>query len=213
MSNGVGIDHFVKDPVLLVEVCREVVRRHGVSTDESDFGERDAQLSEIAKAIERLERMGISVPGALRAEKLRLACPSEITEEAAQALEPLVTGLWALLCSLRARLPKQSATAAVEKKASSPNSVGQRRPSDSHLEPLTYVTSPRDARRRSGLNQATFWPRFGVTQSGGSRYESGRDMPGPTQILMMLYACGKVSDEDLFAARTALGSEYKQSSE
>lgn len=213
MSNGVGIDHFVKDPGLLVEMFREVVERHGVSTDESDTGEREAQLSEIAKAIERLERIGVSVPGVLRAEKLRLACPSQITEDAAQALKPLVSGLWKLLCSIRARLPKQTASETGEEKDSFAKSIEHRRPSEASFHPLSYVTSPREARRRAGLNQASFWSRFGVTQSGGSRYESGRDIAGPTQILMVLYACGKVSDEDLFEARTVLGSEYKQSSE
>ena len=29
-------------------------------------------------------------------------------------------------------------------------------------------------RVKAGLNQSQFWSRIGVTQSGGSRYESGR---------------------------------------
>lgn len=29
-------------------------------------------------------------------------------------------------------------------------------------------------RQRRGENQQSYWRRFGVTQSGGSRYESGR---------------------------------------
>lgn len=32
-------------------------------------------------------------------------------------------------------------------------------------------------RRRLGMNQADFWHQVSVTQSGGSRYESGRTMP------------------------------------
>lgn len=39
-------------------------------------------------------------------------------------------------------------------------------------------------RHKLRLNQAEFWGRFGVTQSGGSRYESGRGMPKPVQILL-----------------------------
>lgn len=39
-------------------------------------------------------------------------------------------------------------------------------------------------RKKIGLNQATFWQRFGITQSGGSRYESGREVPEPVQILL-----------------------------
>ena len=34
-----------------------------------------------------------------------------------------------------------------------------------------------DARKKEGLNQKDFWARYGVTQSGGSRYESGRNIP------------------------------------
>lgn len=32
-------------------------------------------------------------------------------------------------------------------------------------------------RKKLGLNQNKFWGRVGVVQSGGSRYESGRDIP------------------------------------
>lgn len=39
-------------------------------------------------------------------------------------------------------------------------------------------------RERSGLNQHEFYKRISVTQSGGSRYESGRRIPGPVQMLI-----------------------------
>ena len=45
---------------------------------------------------------------------------------------------------------------------------------------------PREIRNRLGLNQDQFWTRIGVTQSGGSRYESGRDMPKPVRELLRL---------------------------
>ncbi|BCL75077.1 transcriptional regulator [Jeongeupia sp. HS-3] len=44
--------------------------------------------------------------------------------------------------------------------------------------------NPREIRRRLGLNQQEFWSRIGVTQSGGSRYESGRNMPRPVRELL-----------------------------
>ncbi|MBA8735365.1 helix-turn-helix domain-containing protein [Chromobacterium violaceum] len=44
--------------------------------------------------------------------------------------------------------------------------------------------SPREIRRQTGLNQQQFWTRIGVTQSGGSRYESGRNIPRPVQTLV-----------------------------
>ena len=47
-----------------------------------------------------------------------------------------------------------------------------------------FVFNPKEVRRRLGLNQQEFWSRIGVTQSGGSRYESGRRMPKPVQELL-----------------------------
>lgn len=44
----------------------------------------------------------------------------------------------------------------------------------------------REIRRKLGLNQQQFWSKIGVTQSGGSRYESGRNMPRPVQQLLRL---------------------------
>ncbi|MDK9703908.1 MAG: transcriptional regulator [Sulfuritalea sp.] len=44
----------------------------------------------------------------------------------------------------------------------------------------------REIRRKMGMNQQQFWSRLGVTQSGGSRYESGRNMPRPVQQLLRL---------------------------
>ncbi len=44
----------------------------------------------------------------------------------------------------------------------------------------------REIRRRLGMNQQEFWSQIGVTQSGGSRYESGRNMPRPVQHLLRL---------------------------
>lgn len=41
-------------------------------------------------------------------------------------------------------------------------------------------------RARLKLNQTAYWSRVGVTQSGGSRYESGRKIPKPVQILLQV---------------------------
>lgn len=45
---------------------------------------------------------------------------------------------------------------------------------------------PREIRRKLGLNQQQFWSKIGVTQSGGSRYESGRNMPKPVRELLRI---------------------------
>ena len=48
------------------------------------------------------------------------------------------------------------------------------------------IPNPREIRRKLGLNQQEFWSQIGVTQSGGSRYESGRNMPKPVRELLRL---------------------------
>lgn len=42
----------------------------------------------------------------------------------------------------------------------------------------------RALRQKLGLNQSDFWAPFQTTQSGGSRYESGREIPDPVQVLL-----------------------------
>lgn len=42
----------------------------------------------------------------------------------------------------------------------------------------------RALRQKLNLNQSEFWAPFQTTQSGGSRYESGRDIPEPVQVLL-----------------------------
>ena len=49
-------------------------------------------------------------------------------------------------------------------------------------------------RSKLGVNQAEFWKYLGVTQSGGSRYESGRNMPTPVQRLYWLIYVVGVAD-------------------
>ncbi|MBT0961556.1 helix-turn-helix domain-containing protein [Denitromonas iodatirespirans] len=53
----------------------------------------------------------------------------------------------------------------------------------------------REVRRKLGLNQSQFWSRIGVTQSGGSRYESGRNIPRPVQALLRLVHIEQVDIE------------------
>jgi transcriptional regulator with XRE-family HTH domain len=51
---------------------------------------------------------------------------------------------------------------------------------------FNWVINPKEVRTKLGLNQQEFWTRIGVTQSGGSRYESGREMPKPVRELLRL---------------------------
>ncbi|MES3025959.1 MAG: helix-turn-helix transcriptional regulator [Pseudomonadota bacterium] len=52
-------------------------------------------------------------------------------------------------------------------------------------------------RLNRGESQAMFWARFGVTQSSGSRFETGLGVPPAVAILIKLYISGRLSDGDL----------------
>jgi hypothetical protein len=59
----------------------------------------------------------------------------------------------------------------------------------------------RRTRKARNESQRRFWARFGVTQSRGSRFELGSEIPSPVAILLKLYFEGVVSDGDLWRAR------------
>ncbi|MGZ5200611.1 MAG: helix-turn-helix domain-containing protein [Telluria sp.] len=60
--------------------------------------------------------------------------------------------------------------------------------------PLGDLRQLRISKRES---QEKFWGRFGVTQSSGSRFETGLSIPAPVAILLKLYVNGKLNDGDL----------------
>lgn len=60
---------------------------------------------------------------------------------------------------------------------------------------LPQLSNIRDIRKKLGLNQSEFWSKIGVTQSGGSRYESGRNMPKPVRELLRLVHIERVDLE------------------
>jgi hypothetical protein len=60
--------------------------------------------------------------------------------------------------------------------------------------PLNDLRQLRISKRES---QEKFWGRFGVTQSSGSRFETGLSIPAPVAILLKLYVNGKLNDGDL----------------
>lgn len=60
------------------------------------------------------------------------------------------------------------------------------------MKSFEQIENIRDIRKKLGLNQMDFWSRIGVTQSGGSRYESGRNMPKPVRELLRLVHIEKI---------------------
>lgn len=51
---------------------------------------------------------------------------------------------------------------------------------------LPSIRNYRELRRKMNISQSEFWSRIGVTQSGGSRYETMRKVPKTTQTVIDL---------------------------
>ena len=60
----------------------------------------------------------------------------------------------------------------------------------------------RAIRKKTGLNQTAFWSLIGVTQSAGSRYETGKSAPAPVTLLVNL-VYGKNGEKLLAKMRQA----------
>ncbi|MBF0595631.1 MAG: hypothetical protein HQL22_11805 [Candidatus Omnitrophica bacterium] len=114
------------DPQQLVEVCKTAIDNFKKADSYCNLAEQEAQLKEIARTVERLEKAGVAVPAALRSEKTRLAAelatPSKTAvtfQYLADEFEEILEDLKAYLVSLgsnglpkakvkRARVPKTS---------------------------------------------------------------------------------------------------------
>jgi len=116
MSHSEDVESYVKEPGLLVELCREVIER--LLDAWSANGETvamEAQLKEIARAIDKLDKQGVQVPEGLRAEKTRLAATLGVNTDATQTLNNLVGELEELLNDLKDRLGRTPGTASTKK--------------------------------------------------------------------------------------------------
>ena len=63
---------------------------------------------------------------------------------------------------------------------------------------IEALLDPAGYRKKLDQNQTVFWGQFAVTQSSGSRYETGsRDIPAPVKLLLALKIAGRITDTDL----------------
>lgn len=115
MSQGGEVERYVKDPNLLVELCREVIERLDAGNDNGETAAMEAQLREIARAIDKLDKQSVPVPDALRAEKTRLAAALGVSAEATQTLNHLADELEALLKDLKDRIGRTPEAATAKK--------------------------------------------------------------------------------------------------
>lgn len=78
------------------------------------------------------------------------------------------------------------------------------------MKPFTKIENIRDIRKKLGLNQSNFWSAVGVTQSGGSRYESGAKMSVQVNELLRLVYIEKVDLLKINKNDLAVGRRLKQ---
>jgi len=63
-------------------------------------------------------------------------------------------------------------------------------------------------RKKLNINQSEFWSRVGIGQSAGSRYESGRNIPRPVQMLLRIaYGTKAQSAKQVDALRPSSAQE------
>lgn len=69
----------------------------------------------------------------------------------------------------------------------------------------------RDLRQRKGLNQGKFWSAVHVTQSCGSRYETGREIPAPVATLVHLVHVEGIDLAGVTGNDVAVAKQLKES--
>ncbi len=196
------IDRFIKDPNLLIDLCRDVISRIDCTPENSYSGEKEAQLREIAKAVEKLEKMGVPVPDALRAEKTRLAADLGTQSQSEQTLQHLADEFTGIVKDLNARLglgdsvtkskkpaKKRSRTPKTDKNVLRKNIIralrtlgGRARVADVIEEmgrQLEGKLMPGDLEWRESANEYAWqnnakWERYRMTQDGTLRSDSPR---------------------------------------
>jgi hypothetical protein len=201
MNDGPEVGRFVKDPSLLVELCREVIDQLDASSEDTAVAEQEAQLRAIAKAVGQLEKSGVAVPGPLRAEKTRLAAALAMHTDAKQALAQLADEFQDILTDLRERvgqdasLPNTKPRAKRSNLPKTPQKVlregilaalrklgGSARSSDVIAEMSSQLKDrllPGDDVWRDATNEPAWqnnakWERFQMTQDGALRRGSPR---------------------------------------
>ena len=72
------------------------------------------------------------------------------------------------------------------------------------------TVSPKELRNQLGLTQSEFWAPVGVSQSGGSRYESGRKLPPAISALLHLVHIEGLNVTDIRGDDTRAGKALRE---
>jgi len=87
------IDLYVNSPDLLLGLLSEVIKALDAQRKSMELDEREKQLQEIAKTIDKLEQVKVSVPDELRKLKIGLIAELAIRDEANELMEEMADGL------------------------------------------------------------------------------------------------------------------------
>lgn len=202
MSKESDINRFVKEPSLLIDLCCDVIEQLDAVSDVAEPQEKEAQLREISRTIDRLDKGGIAVPEALRAEKTRLAAALSVHTEVSQALNLLAEGFDEILKNLKTRLNREKSKLAPRKvhskRSTSPKTgrkilrehiiralkiLGGRAQSADVVEQIGRQLEgkllPGDMEWRKSVNSYAWqhnvhWERYRMTQDGVLRSDSER---------------------------------------
>ncbi len=104
MTDTSDIQPLARDPSLLLEALRDLIEYLDSDAEEVPVAEQEVQLRAIAKAVEQLEKAGVTVPEPLRAEKTRIVAAIAVHREAQQALAQLADELSEIVTDLRQRI-------------------------------------------------------------------------------------------------------------
>jgi hypothetical protein len=87
------IDLYINSPDMLLGLLSEVIKALDGQRKSTEPDEREKQLQEIAKTIDKLEQVNVSVPDELRKLKVGLVAELAIRDEANELMEELADGL------------------------------------------------------------------------------------------------------------------------
>lgn len=71
------------------------------------------------------------------------------------------------------------------------------------------IDNLKEIRKAVGKNQQEFWSEIGITQSGGSRYEAGRNMPKSVRALLQIVHVEKIPLSEINGADFKIAQKLK----
>lgn len=120
MDEFSDIERYVKDPLLLGKLCRDVISRLNVLGNDGGSSETKIQLMRISQTIDKLEKDGVGIPDALRKEKLRLAAIFDQAAESVTVWRHLLQELKEIVDDLEKRLGKTFGPTDAKRKTGKP---------------------------------------------------------------------------------------------